>query len=106
MNSEIAIAAMIPSVRAAFFDCGRLKALTPFEIDSTPVSAADPDANACKTIRSGTVSAPVSAPDPDANARKTISSVTVPAPAATGCGTCACGQVPTAHLATPVASTA
>ena len=70
MKSEIAIAAMIPSVCAAFFDCGRLNALTPFEIDSTPVSAADPEANARRTTRI----------------------VTAPVPAAIGCGTVAVGQ--------------
>ncbi len=37
---------MTPSVRAAFFDFGGRKALTPFEIASTPVSAAAPEANA------------------------------------------------------------
>src|SRR5258708_21264029 len=45
-KSEIAITPMIASVSAAFFDCGRLNALTPFEIDSTPVNAAEPDASA------------------------------------------------------------
>ena len=34
------------SVRAAFFDCGRLNAFTPFAIASTPVSADAPDENA------------------------------------------------------------
>ena len=38
--------AISSSVRAAFRDCGWRKAVTPFEIDSTPVRAAEPDANA------------------------------------------------------------
>src|SRR5712692_9962303 len=78
-NSEIAIVAMIVSVCAAFFDCGRLNALTPFEIDSTPVNAAEPDANAFK--RTNTVTAPV--------------------PAGSGCATTACGHVPSVHFAIP-----
>ena len=36
----------INSVWPALRDCGRRKALTPFAIDSTPVSADEPDANA------------------------------------------------------------
>ena len=36
MKSVIAIVTMISSVLAAFRDCGCLKAVTPFEIDSTP----------------------------------------------------------------------
>src|SRR5262249_61553103 len=80
MNSVIAIEPMISSVRAAFLPGGGLNALTPFEIDSTPVSAA--------------------APDP--NARSTTKTVTAPAPAARGSGTCACGQLPVAHFETPV----
>ena len=72
------------SVRAAFFDCGDLKAVTPLEIDSTPVSAADPEANALRRTNS----------------------VSVPVPAATGCGTSARGQVPSVHLPIPTASVA
>ena len=83
MKSEIAIAAMIASVCAAFFDCGRLNALTPFEIDSTPVSAAEPEANA----------------------RRTSSSVTAPVPAATGCGTAPSGRCRRCISRSPVAST-
>src|SRR5207247_11003056 len=80
----IAIAPMIASVSAAFFDCGRLKALTPFEIDSTPVRAAEPDANA----------------------RRRTKTVTVPTPAGTGSGTVACAQPVVAHWTTPVPMTA
>ena len=42
------------SVRAAFLPCGGRNAPTPFEIDSTPVSAAAPDANACRTTNTPT----------------------------------------------------
>ena len=49
---------MIRSVRAAFFDCGRLKAVTPFEIASTPVSALDPDAKARRTTKMLTAPVP------------------------------------------------
>src|SRR5512132_4504702 len=80
MKSVIAIAPMIRSVRAAFLPAGGRKALTPLEIDSTPVSAAAPDANA----------------------RSTTNRPTVPTPAAIGSGTCAWGQLPTAHFETPV----
>src|SRR5262245_5328899 len=80
MKSVIAIAPMISSVRAAFLPGGGLNALTPFEIDSTPVSAAAPEAKA----------------------RSTTKTVTAPAPAARGSGTCACGQLPVAHFETPV----
>jgi hypothetical protein len=40
---------MITSVIRAFFHEGSLNAGTPFEIASTPVTAAPPDANACRT---------------------------------------------------------
>src|SRR5215831_19860738 len=80
MNSVTAIAPMTRSVRAAFLPGGGLNALTPFEIDSTPVSAAAPEANA----------------------RRTTKIVTAPAPAASGSGTCACGHVPKVHFETPV----
>src|SRR5262249_32694876 len=80
----IAMAPMIARVYAAFFDCGRLKALTPFEIDSTPVSAAEPDANARRRTRT----------------------VTAPMPAVSGCGTVACGQPLVAHLTIPAPITA
>src|SRR2546430_14985494 len=64
MKSVIAIAPMITRVRAAFFPGGGRKALTPFEIASTPVRAAAPDAKA----------------------RRTTKTPTAPAPAASGCG--------------------
>ena len=70
---------MIPSVRAAFFDCGRRKAVTPFEIASTPVSAADPDAKA----------------------RKTRNTPTVPVPAASTCVLAACGALPVTTFQSP-----
>src|SRR5213593_2050128 len=72
-NAVIAIAPIASRVRAAFCACGGLNAVTPFEIDSTPVSAADPEANALRRM-------------------KTLS---VPVPAASGCGTVAWGHVPT-----------
>ena len=40
---------MMTSVTLAFFHSGRRNAVTPFEIASTPVTAAPPDANACST---------------------------------------------------------
>jgi hypothetical protein len=55
--------------------------LTPFEIASTPVRAAEPDANA----------------------RRRTNTPTAPVPAAIGCGTCAVGHEPTAHFPIPVA---
>src|SRR5262245_34526615 len=81
-KSTIASAPRIVSVAAAFRPFGGRKALTPFEIDSTPVSAEAPEANA---RTSTTMPAPAAAP------------------AATGCGTAACGQLPATHLPTPVA---
>ena len=84
MKNVIAITPRTNSVLAAFFACGWRNALTPFEIASTPVSAADPDANA----------------------RSSTNSVTAPAPAATGCGATACGHVPTVHLTAPTAISA
>ena len=43
---------MITSVVRAFFHAGLRNAGTPFEIASTPVTAAPPDANACSTTAS------------------------------------------------------
>jgi hypothetical protein len=43
---------MTASVVAALRDCGRLKAGTPFEIASTPVSAVEPDEKACRITNS------------------------------------------------------
>ena len=43
---------MITSVVRAFFHAGSLKAGTPFEIASTPVTAAPPDANAWRITKS------------------------------------------------------
>ena len=51
----IAITPMATSVLAAFCDFGGRKALTPFEIASTPVSAAAPEAKARSTTRTPTV---------------------------------------------------
>ena len=42
----------MPSVRAAFRACGRRKALTPFAIASTPVSAVEPEAKARSSTKS------------------------------------------------------
>ena len=67
----IAIPAMTRSVLPALRACGCRNAVTPFEIDSTPVSAADPDANAFKRTKR----------------------VSVPVPTATGCGTVATGAI-------------
>src|SRR5689334_20531629 len=71
-KSEIAIAPITVSVFVALRPCGGRNALTPFEIDSTPVSAAAPDENARRST---------SAPTPPA------------VPAVSGCGTWACGQL-------------
>ena len=60
MKNAIEMTPRMKSVLAAFFACGCRNALTPFEIASTPVSAADPDANA-RSSRN-TVTAPVPAP--------------------------------------------
>ena len=70
---------MITSVCAAFFDCGRRNAVTPFEIASTPVSALEPDANA----------------------RRTRKRPTAPAPAASGWTLTACGVSPVAIFQRP-----
>ena len=51
-NIVIAITPMTASVSAAFFACGRRNAGTPFEIASTPVSAVEPDENACRITNS------------------------------------------------------
>ena len=75
---------MIASVCAAFFDCGRLKALTPFEIASVPVSAAEPEANAFRSTKT----------------------VTAPVPAGSACSTCAVGQLPSVQRAPPTTSSA
>ena len=75
----IATTPSTPSVRAAFFDCGCLKALTPLAIDSTPVSALAPDANAFST-------------------RKIVTAST---PGGIGCGVTARGHSLTAHFVTP-----
>src|SRR4249920_1468302 len=52
---------MITRVCRAFFQAGCLNAGTPFEIASTPVTAAPPDANECSTTASP---APTSRPEP------------------------------------------
>ena len=52
---------MITSVERAFFHSGCLNAGTPFEIASTPVTAAPPEANARKTTNSA---APMNNPLP------------------------------------------
>ena len=51
MKSEIAIRPIASSVREAFLPWGGRKALTPFEIDSTPVSAAAPEEKARRTTK-------------------------------------------------------
>ena len=79
-NRLIAMVPSTSSVRAAFFDCGRRNALTPFAIASTPVSAEAPEEKACRITKTPTA----------------------PAPAASGCGTVACGQLPDAQRARPV----
>ena len=76
----IAITPMATSVLAAFCDFGGRKALTPFEIASTPVSAAAPEAKARSTTRTPTV----------------------PTPVASGSGVVATGQLPARHFPTPV----
>ena len=76
----MAIAPIATSVSAAFRPLGRRNAPTPFEIASTPVSAADPDAKACRMT----------------------STPTTAVPAASGFGTSACGHAPSRHWPTPV----
>ena len=71
-------------MRAAFRACGCRKALTPFEIASTPVRALDPEAKA----------------------RRTANSVIAPAPTGSWSGTTAVGHVPTVQRATPVSISA
>src|SRR5438132_5447119 len=83
-KSVIAITPSTPSVVAAFFPCGRRKALTPFAIASTPVSAVEPDENA----------------------RSTRNTVTAPVPAGIGFGTTACGGWPVIVLITPTTTSA
>src|SRR5262245_47434480 len=78
-KNVIAITPSANNVFAAFFAWGCRNALTPFEIASTPVSAAEPEANA----------------------RRSTNSVTAPAPAAIGWGATAWGHVPTVHLTPP-----
>ncbi len=53
-----AIVTMISSVRAAFCACGCLKAVTPFEIDSVPVRATEPEAKALSTTKMLSAPAP------------------------------------------------
>src|SRR5215471_10822717 len=77
-NIVIATTPRTPRVRAAFFACGFLNALTPLAIASTPVSALAPDANALRTRKS----------------------VSVPTPAGSGFGVWTV-QVPVVHFATP-----
>src|SRR5690349_7228316 len=81
-KSEIAITPITVSVFAALRPCGARNALTPFEIDSTPVRAAAPDEKARRRTRT---------PTPPA------------VPAVIGSGTCAWGHVPAAQRARPVA---
>src|SRR6516165_9743774 len=57
-NSVIAIVPSTASVTAALRPCGRLNALTPFAIASTPVSAVDPDENARRRRNSVTTPVP------------------------------------------------
>src|SRR5437764_1964718 len=78
-NIVIAIDPRISIVFAAFLPCGRLNALTPFAIASTPVRAVEPDEKA----------------------RRTTNAVTAPTPLVSGCGAAACGHVPSAQRATP-----
>ena len=61
-KSEIAITPITVSVFAAFRPCGARNALTPFEIDSTPVRAAAPDENARRRTKSAD---PAGRPDGD-----------------------------------------
>jgi len=70
-------------VREAFRACGFRNAVTPFEIDSVPVSATDPDENALSNTKR---------PSP-------------PLPAGSACGTVACGQAPVIPFTKPTTST-
>src|SRR5207253_4327099 len=83
-KSAIAITPRAARVFAAFSPCGCRKALTPFAIASTPVSAVEPEAKA----------------------RRRTKRVTAPAPAGRGCGTVAVGQEPAAQRTTPVPTSA
>ena len=57
---------MITSVVRAFFHAGLRNAGTPLEMASTPVTAAPPDANACRTTNSdGAEEEPVAAASPN-----------------------------------------
>ena len=56
-NIVTAIAPMIPRVSAALRAWGRRKAGTPFEMASTPVSAVDPEENACRITKMPTAPA-------------------------------------------------
>ena len=58
MKKVIARTPRMPSVRAAFRDCGRRNALTPFAIASTPVSAVEPEAKARSSTKSPIVPTP------------------------------------------------
>ena len=51
-NSVPSVPPMMKSALRAFNHSGFLNAVTPFEIASTPVTAAPPDANACNTTYS------------------------------------------------------
>ncbi len=83
-NMETATAPMIPRVAAAFRACGRRNAGTPFEIASTPVSAVDPEANACRITNS-----PMAPAWPIGRSAS---------------GWTAAGQPPKAHFASPVST--
>ena len=83
-EEAIAITPIATSVFAAFVRLGLRKALTPFEIASTPVSAAAPEAKAWRRTNTPTRAGP----------------------GGHGSGHVRRGHSPTAHLPTPVATIA
>src|SRR5688572_16614802 len=54
-NIETEMAPMTARVLAAFLALGRRKAGTPLEMASTPVSAVEPEENACRITNRGTL---------------------------------------------------
>ena len=79
MNIVIAMTPMIASVSAAFLDCGRRNAGTPFEMASTPVSAVAPEENARSSVNSATVATAVAS---SGSARSRAARLRAPADAA------------------------
>src|SRR5690242_15496425 len=80
-NIAIASAPRMASVFAAFFPCGWRKALTPFAIASTPVSAVEPEENARSRTKTPIDPAPTgSACGTDALCTRPLTTWTSPTP--------------------------